>query len=153
MPYENLRKGRYSTSGSYYSITLVTEGRITHFTDLAVARSTILEMKRFQDEAVLSSYAWVLMPEHLHWIFKLGSPLTLSAAVKYLKARSARRINLLLQRRGSLWQKAFYDHGNRSDEDLLAYAQYVIENPVRRGLVSRIEDYPFWDAVWISPHD
>jgi putative transposase len=36
----------------------------------------------------------------------------------------------------------------RREEHLESMARYVIENPVRAGLVSRIADYPFWNADW-----
>jgi len=37
----------------------------------------------------------------------------------------------------------------RNDEDLLDVARYVVANPVRAGLVPRVGDYPFWNAVWL----
>jgi hypothetical protein len=48
-----------------------------------------------------------------------------------------------------LWQRGFHDHALRQDDDLAAAARYVIANPVRRGLVKRVADYPHWDAVWL----
>jgi hypothetical protein len=37
----------------------------------------------------------------------------------------------------------------RSDDDLQDMARYVVANPLRAGLVARIGDYPFWNAVWL----
>jgi REP element-mobilizing transposase RayT len=75
----------------------------------------------------------------------------LSSVVKQLKARSAQRINAHLQRRGALWQKQFYDHAIRDDEDLRQIARYIVANPLRARLVDKIGHYPHWDAVWLSP--
>ena len=48
-----------------------------------------------------------------------------------------------------LWQTGFHDHALRREEDLAATARYLIANPLRAGLVQRVGDYPFWDAVWV----
>ena len=46
---------------------------------------------------------------------------------------------------GRLWQPRFYDHIVRSDENLLAIAEYILANPVRKGLAATPEDWP-WNA-------
>jgi len=50
-------------------------------------------MRRLHHEAVVASLAWVLMPDHLHWLFQLGERRDLGSAIKLLKARSARAVN------------------------------------------------------------
>ena len=69
--------------------------------------------------------------------------------VNRLKSASAREANRKLGRTGALWQKGFYDHGLRSEEDVVAIARYIVANPIRAGMVARVGDYPFWNAVWI----
>ena len=77
------------------------------------------------------------------------APSDLGQSVKVFKARSAHKVNRLLGRAGRVWQPAFYDHGVRRDEDVVAIARYIVANPVRAGLVARIGLYPFRDAVWL----
>jgi len=43
---------------------------------------------------------------------------------------------------GKLWQPRYYDHIVRSDENLLAIAEYTLANPVRKGLAATPEDLP-----------
>lgn len=93
--------------------------------------------------------AWVLMPDHAHWLIRLGESDALDAVVNRLKSASARGANRVLHRDGALWTRAFHDHALRAEEDLQRSAQYVVDNPVRAGLVERIGDYPFWNAVWV----
>ncbi len=93
--------------------------------------------------------AWVLMPDHAHWLIQLGDKTRLSHLVSRLKSASARRLNRDLDREGAVWAKAFHDQALRKEDDLKAMARYVIANPVRAGLVQRVGDYPFWDAVWL----
>ncbi|MFZ2089614.1 MAG: hypothetical protein WAU47_13665, partial [Desulfobaccales bacterium] len=45
------------------------------------------------------------------------------------------------------WQKDFFDHILRKDESLPVVIRYVLENPVRKGLVSDWRDYPFKGAI------
>ena len=42
-----------------------------------------------------------------------------------------------------LWQRYGYEHTLRNDEAALSVARYILENPIRAGLVTRIEDYPY----------
>ncbi len=42
-----------------------------------------------------------------------------------------------------VWQRGYHDHALRDDEDYSVRIQYLIDNPVRAGLVERIEDYPY----------
>ena len=93
--------------------------------------------------------AWVLMPDHLHSLLQLGERDKLDAEVSRLKSASARQANRVLHRAGEVWAYAFHDHALRSDEDMQGVARYVVANPVRAGLVARVGDYPFWNAVWL----
>jgi hypothetical protein len=48
------------------------------------------------------------------------------------------------QRTGEcLWQESYFDHVLRDDEETDRAMRYVLENPVRKGLVPRFEDYPY----------
>ncbi len=52
-------------------------------------------------------------------------------------------------RRSPVWQKAFQDRALRKDDDIKVAARYIVANPLRAGLVDRIGDYPYWNAVWL----
>jgi len=149
MSYADLRRGRHSASNQTYHVTIVTAGRSRHFADFDTARAVIAEMHRLQDRRFINSFAWVLMPDHLHWLFQLGESQDLATAIKTFKARSARAIAGRLESRGTLWQRAYYDHAVRRDEDLVAIARYIVANPLRAGLVKSLGDYPLWDAIWL----
>mgnify|MGYP001558879990 FL=1 len=51
------------------------------------------------------------------------------------------------------WQKDFYDHVMRKHEDIVAQVKYVLDNPVRKGLVSTWEEYPFKGSIGCSLED
>ena len=50
---------------------------------------------------------------------------------------------------GKLWQRSFYDHGLRKDEDLTKVAGYIVSNPVREGLVENWRDYSYSWHKWM----
>ncbi|MGA6098614.1 REP-associated tyrosine transposase [Stutzerimonas marianensis] len=144
-----LRRGRHSETGHVYLITAVTERRARLFTDPMLARLLVSEMRRLDDERYVESLAWVVMPDHVHWLIELNS-MPLPAVIQRLKSRSAIAINRITGETGTrIWQRGFHDRALRQEEDVIATARYVVANPLRAGLVDRIGDYPWWDAVWL----
>lgn len=150
MPYDNLRKGRFSEQGrAYFITTILAEREKRYFSDFFCARFIATEMSTLHNSNAVNSLAWVVMPDHVHWLFQLGEIVSLSSAIKRFKAHSAHRVNNYLNRQGPLWQKAFYDHAVRNGEDVRQIARYIIANPLRAGLVENIGDYPHWDTIWL----
>lgn len=66
----------------------------------------------------------------------------------YQKSESAHRINKVLLRTGRVWQDESFDHILRGNESLKEKVRYILENPVRAGLVKSPPDYPW---LWWSP--
>ena len=149
MPRDNLLKGRVSLPRQAYHVTACTEARRPIFRDFACARLLVAEMRRLHEAELLDSLAWVIMPDHLHWLFQLGERETLSSTVKRFKARSALAIGRHVELGAPVWQRGFHDHAIRRDEDLLVVARYIVANPLRAGLAEHIGDYPLWDAIWL----
>lgn len=150
MPFVDLAKGRFSEAGrAYFITTVLMERERRYFSDFTCARLVVDEMRRLHEDQAVISLAWVVMPDHLHWLFQLGEVEMLSTVVKKLKARSAQRVNRHLARQGALWQKAFYDRAVRREDDIRAIARYIVANPLRAKLVESIGDYPLWDAIWL----
>ena len=88
----------------------------------------------------------VVMPDHVHMIFTPlrdvnQEPFTFEEIVGAIKGASVHSVNKALRRTGQLWQDESFDHVIRSSESLNEKVEYVVQNPVRKGLVSRPEDY------------
>jgi REP element-mobilizing transposase RayT len=145
----DLRKGRASLPLQVYLVTTVVEGRRPVFRDLYNGRILVRALRHQQEKGNVSSLAYVIMPDHLHWLFQLGDRKSLAQVVGIVKGFSARELNARLGGEGRLWQKGFHDHALRREEDLRAAARYVVANPLRAGLVRSVADYPLWDAVWL----
>ena len=143
-----LQTFRFTQSGNCYAVTTVAHGRRAAFLQPGNAGIVVEELRRLAREGAVTHLAWVLMPDHLHWLFRLNAT-SLGNCVKVLKARSSRVIHQRDGDSGTFWQSGYYEHRIRDEEDLHAQARYLIENPLRKGLATRIEDYPFWWCRWM----
>jgi REP element-mobilizing transposase RayT len=143
-----LRRGRCSLPGHVYLVTTATLDRQEFFTDFQAACAAVCQFvnPRILGDACL--LAWVLMPDHVHWLLQLGDRDRLAVVVNRMKSASARGTNRVIGRQGGLWQPAYHDHALRKEQDLKGVARYIIANPLRAGLVRRVGDYPFWNACW-----
>ncbi len=143
-----LRIGRFSQPRQIYLLTSVVEGRCPIFQDWLLGRLVVEQFRRAQLQGKARSLAWVVMPDHFHWLLELGD-CSLEDLMKQVKACSALSVNKAARREGKLWQKSFHDRAIRREESLQNVARYVVTNPLRAGLVTRLGDYPLWDAVWV----
>ena len=106
-------------------------------------------MHRFSSGSTTKLLAWVPMPDHWHGLVELAEGEGLSAWVGRFKGSSALAVSRGDPQVGRVWADGFHDHALRKDEAMLDCARYIVLNPVRAGLVRRIGDYAFWDAVWL----
>jgi REP element-mobilizing transposase RayT len=81
------------------------------------------------------------MPDHVHLLIGVGANGSLCSIVGDWKSRcyAARKRRGIVSR---FWQRSFYDHALRQEEDLEVTARYILENPVRAGLARETRDYP-----------
>jgi REP element-mobilizing transposase RayT len=91
----------------------------------------------------------VVMPDHAHLILtplintEVARVCSLAEIMCAIKGVSSHHINRRLCRNGRIWQEESFDHVLRSSEGLDEKIAYVMNNPVRKGLVSRAEEYPW----------
>lgn len=145
----NLRIGRVSEIGRGYLVTTVTRDRLPLFADLRLARLAIRELRACDEAGLCCTLAFVLMPDHLHWLLQLTGA-KLPDLLRRFKSLSGGAINRSRDTPGrAVWQGGFHDHGMRDGADLQHVARYIVANPVRAGLVDSARQYPHWDAVWL----
>ncbi|MDN7141351.1 transposase [Pseudomonas sp. JQ170] len=142
-----LLAGRHSEPGQIYSVTVVTHRRRPVLGEFPSGRLLVRELRRAHEEQWVCSLAWVVMPDHFHWLFTLQAP-CLSQVMCTVKSRSSLSINRLTNGHGRMWQKGFYDRAVRTEE-VQDIARYIVANPIRAGLARKAGDYPLWDATWI----
>ena len=127
-------------------VTFVTKFRLTLTPlarDIALASCCHDHGRRYE------LYAAVVMPDHVHLILtplidqQRREVFSLMRIMQAIKAASARSINQLLGHTGPVWQEESFDHVVRSSEGLEAKIEYVLRNPVRKGLVNDWREYPW----------
>ncbi|MGL6247212.1 REP-associated tyrosine transposase [Pseudomonas sp.] len=143
-----LRIGRYTESNRIYLLTTNTQDRKPIFKDFTMGRVVVNQFRCAQDQGVANSLAWVVMPDHFHWLVELQQG-SLGDLMQKTKSLSTKAVNQFTGRKIALWQKGFHDRALRREEDLVKVARYVVANPLRAGLVEKLGDYPLWDAVWV----
>jgi putative transposase len=143
-----LRLGRYSEPNRIYFVTSCCEARARIFERHDYARLVLAQGQIEQAVGDCASLAMVVMPDHIHWLLGLKNGRSLQRIIGSLKGRSALQINRLRRARGRIWQAGFHDHAIRKEESLENIAAYLLNNPVRAGLVSKFDEYPFWTSVW-----
>lgn len=143
-----LRRGRHSEFGRLYLLTTITQQRRPIFNNFQLGRLVVDQFRQAHEDGIVISKAWVVMPDHFHWLIELQNK-TLGELMCRIKSRSSVNINRLTKTHERVWQKGYYDRALRQEDDVKAAARYIIQNPIRAQLATRIGDYPLWDACWI----
>jgi REP element-mobilizing transposase RayT len=78
--------------------------------------------------------AWCVMPNHVHVVFQAIEGYGLAQVVRSWKLFTARFANRLLRRTGPFWQREYYDHIVRDEQEFWRVVDYVAKNPERAGL-------------------
>lgn len=135
-------------SNAVYFITVCTKGRRMLLSRVAVGATigrpptvTLTEYGRYVEEAIhsipehypmITVENYVIMPNHIHLLLFLycdnGRPMTaptISRVINQLKGAVTKRIGK------PIWQKSFYDHVIRGDQDYRAAWEYIDNNPAR----------------------
>ena len=132
----------YTTPGVYF-LTLCSYRNRNVFTNRNMAEQTIKCLKECSKRGRYKLHAYCLMPDHLHVLVNpLDGAGSVSQYVQTFKSLST-RIFWRTQGKGKLWQRGSYDHVVRKEESLIKVVEYILANPVRKGLVEATEDYPF----------
>lgn len=133
--------------GNVYALTMVCRHRQRHFDDADSAAIVARLFQTMDDDGITASLAWVIMPDHVHWLAQLRGH-TLGYCVQRFKARSSFLINQHNGRCGAFWQAGYFDHAVRTEESLREQVMYILANPVRANLAETLGDYPHAWCRW-----
>ncbi len=94
-------------------------------------------------------FTFCLMPDHIHFLISpCQDGISVLSFTEQYKGKSTNR-SWDLGWKGKLWQPRYYDHIIRTEESLSEIAEYILDNPVRKDLVERAEDWQ-WSG-FINP--
>jgi len=126
-----------------FFLTLCCENRNHALADGSLARRVIEVLRETARRHAFVVHAYCLMPDHLH---ALVEGRDVSSNCLNFVGHFKRQTTVLFRQASpcaSLWQKKFYDHILRGRDPLPSVAAYIWMNPVRQGIVSKPEDYPY----------
>ncbi|MBI4595730.1 MAG: transposase [Candidatus Tectomicrobia bacterium] len=135
-----LRDFNYSDPAYVYFVTLCARHQKEPFKNEDLSNEIITALLHLKETKIFL-YCYCLMPDHLHVAISPRNQ-NLSGILRDFKSYTTKiswRFGII----GKLWQRNFYDHIARHDENLLTICQYILENPVRKGLVEEVEGWPY----------
>ena len=134
----------HATSNSQtYMITSSTWGRRALFSRDSWAKVLLNTLYHYRGPAYLL-HEFVIMPDHIHVLF---TPQTsLEKAVQFIKGGFSYRAKKELGSNMEVWQKGFSDHRIRDASDYRIHQVYIQQNPVRKYLCERAEEYVYSSA-------
>ncbi len=112
----------------------------------------VAEALHYRDGKVYELIAFCVMPNHVHLVCtplsqKDGDYYPLHRILQSLKRHTARQANQILGRQGTFWQAESYDHVVRDGRALERIVEYVVNNPVKAGL---IKDGQAWRWTYVN---
>jgi len=132
---------RYYGEGNTYFITCITQNR-EHV--LIKYQSQLKEsIRKYKNELKFSIIAWVILPDHFHMIVNPKDN-NLSIILQKIKLSFSNKLRYLSGvRKGQIWQRRFWDHIIRNQEDMNNHIDYIHYNPVKHDYVKNPFDWNY----------
>lgn len=144
----NYRRVRVAGVSYFFTVTLAERGRSTLTDNIEVLRAAY--RATVADHPVRCD-AMVVLPDHIHavWTMPEGDA-DYSVRWSVIKARFSlavgggrKRQSHIARREGGVWQRRFWEHMIRNEQDYAAHIRYCWFNPVKHGFVENPEDWPY----------
>ena len=141
-----MRRGRASSIGAEYFLTLCTRRRANGLANAPITTSILSEAHRLESEDIWLLRTATVMPDHMHALIVLGAHLDLARALRLFKGRLAPAFRSA----GFGWETGYFDHRMRVDDDRLPVFLYIFLNSYRAMLVPPQQR---WQGYYCSPVD
>jgi putative transposase len=140
---QRLDRVLYAEANRITFITICASPGLAPFVRPELNRTILNILSSEQVRLACTVFTYCLMPNHLHFLVKPNEDgrSILDFTDRY-KGKST-NASWACGWRGKLWQRGYYDHIVRTDEALVEIAQYISNNPVRKGLVATAEAWPW----------
>ncbi|MEI8362605.1 MAG: transposase [Betaproteobacteria bacterium] len=146
---------RINQAGATYFFTLVTYRRRAFLCNQDVLKALRDAIDKTRAQYPFTIDAWVILPDHMHAIWTLPPDdadfanrwrlikryVTLACGVT-LYQPNLMTASKTKHRESTLWQRRYWEHLIRDDDDYAKHMDYVHFNPVKHGLVNRVLDWP-----------
>jgi putative transposase len=141
-----------SLNSFVFFLTLCTNNKKAYFSNSQVCEIIVGELEHRRLTREIKLFCYCLLPDHLHLLISFDETYVkktgafgecalqnwVSAFKRYTSRIAGQTCGIK-----PLWQGNFYDHVVRDDESLLEICQYILDNPVRKGLAPSWREYPY----------
>ena len=147
---------RSSAQGGIYFFTLVAYERRKILCNDDFLHAFRQSIKHIQQQYPFEILAWVQMPDHLHCIWQLPiddsnfsmrwsqiKRLTTKACPQYHLSLNNLSASKMKRNEKGIWQRRFYEHKIRNEQDLITHMDYLHYNPVKHGVVDNVMDWQY----------
>jgi len=124
-----------------FFVTAAVRDHVPVFAESGTAQIVLDTLQFFRSRHEMDLYGYVIMPDHVHAVVNLHAPLMLPDLMRRFKSYVARQIG-----HGAIWQHGYWSQAIPNGQILVQKLQYMLHNPVRKGLVRKPEDYEWSSA-------
>ena len=124
------------------TFTLCIKDRVEFFIEERIINIFNEMLSNEVKDGLVINWVYMYMPDHLHLVLEGKSEESdLWKVIVSFKQKTGYWLSKNMNE--YKWQKGFYDHIHRKEEDLKKHISYVLNNPVRKGIVANWNDYKF----------
>jgi putative transposase len=125
-----------------FFVTAVAYQREAHFRRAAMAELFLETLFLYRHAKIYLLHEFVVMPDHMHLILTPSAKFSLEKAVQRIKGGFSFQVGKRISSELEVWQPGFTQHLILDEDDFQKHRDYILDNPVRAGLVRHREDYP-----------
>ena len=133
---------RIRVPGGSYFFTLVAHDRRPVLVNENVRAALRAAVQAVREEHPFYVEAWVLLPDHLHCMWRLPEG-NADYSLRWAKIKRLTMHHLGMLAGEKLWQPRYWEHCIRDENDFARHADYIHWNPVKHGLVRCAADWPY----------
>jgi putative transposase len=130
---------RYYIPNGIVFITAVTKNRnhyLKNDEDITMLFETLSQVQQIHPFHIL---AYVILPDHFHWLMTVGNTVgdfsTILKSIKWNYTFQYKKVHHILTA-FNLWQRGFWDHIIRNEQDLKNHIDYIHWNPIKHNYVN-----------------
>ena len=91
---------------------------------------------------------FVVMPNHLHVLITVDNMMSIEKAMQLIKGGFSYRVRKELGYQGEVWQRGYSEVRIKGRGGFLKHRDYIDQNPVRAGLATAADEYPYGSAFF-----
>jgi len=137
---------RFQQSGQSHFVTFSCYQRLPKLTNPTACRIFVEALESARKLLRYRVYGYVVMPEHVHLLLSEPESTTLAAALRSVKLSTVKQFRAETHSTGHgspFWQTRYYDRNIRDYQEFVMKLRYLHRNPVKRGLCSSPEEWPW----------